>query len=132
LPFSIATVAWISPCRLRPQPEYEPSLHFGAADGAGVGVGGGSTGVGVATGSGVFTGVDGVVGAVRGATSRARFFSTGAEGADAGWAVIGLAIGGAGAGVAAAIGGGAGATGRGRSAALSCSAADRVRAYPAV
>ena len=120
----------MSPCRLRPQPEYEPSFHFGATGGAGVGVGGGSTTTGVATGTGVLTGVEGVVGDVRGSTSRARFFSTGVEGAGAGWAAIGVAIGG-GAGVAAAIGGG-GATGRGRSAAFSCSAADCVRAYPAV
>ena len=104
-----------------------------------VGVGSATTGVatgagvfaGVAAGSDVWCGVTFWAGDVRGAASRARFFSTAAEGAGAGWAAIGVAIGG-GAGVAAAIGGGAGATGRGRSAAFSCSAADCVRAYPAV
>jgi hypothetical protein len=105
---------------------------LGEAGGAGVGAGGGSITTGVAAGSGVFTGVEGVIGDMRGSTSRARFFSTGVEGAGVGRAAIGVAIGGGGAGVGAAIGGGAGARGRGRSAAFICSAADRVRAYPAV
>ena len=57
-PSRISTDAWMSPCRLEPQPRYVPSFQWGAAAVVAVGAAAGAAGAGEAaagavTGSGV-------------------------------------------------------------------------------
>ena len=140
-PFSMTTVAWMSPWREVPQPEYVPSLYTGAVGWliAGSGVGdnvGVAAGVGVDVGSGlaVASGLDS-------GASAGAFLIRGS-----GLAGLAAEAGVAGATEAAdggAIGAGPGATApwlsraswgittRARSAAASLAAAGAVRKYPA-